>query len=191
MRRNSSHRARCVGLKLWVLVATSLLWSTSASSLPATYLEAGLLYTQFSTPYDGTMQLDGSITFPMPLSANLTMQDFTSGFVASGGSYSFFDGVVTYDLSNSSPMDLLFATDANGNIVGWQVEIFSNAGPILLSQNIPSVSGSGFDKVLSSSAQQLALSNGAAIWDVVPEPSVLTLSALGLSVLIATRRRRS
>jgi hypothetical protein len=97
---------------------------------------------------------------------------------------------MTYDLTNSTPVDLRFSTDQAAKIVAWQVEIFSNAGPIILLQNIPSIPNSGFDKVLSSSAQQLALSNGPATWDVVPEPSVLSLSALGLSVLAAAARSK-
>ncbi|HBZ69969.1 MAG TPA: hypothetical protein DEP35_09640 [Deltaproteobacteria bacterium] len=99
---------------------------------------------------------------------------------------------MTYDLTNSTPADLLFATDKSGNITAWQVEIFSDAGPILLLQSLPSIPGSGFDKVLSSGAQQLALSDGPATWtdpQVVPEPAVFTLSVLGLSALAAAKRR--
>jgi len=190
MRRQYSRRVACVGLNLGVLTTALLLWAPEASSLPATYLETGRGFTVFSTPYDGTMQIDGGVTFPMSLPANLTLQDFASGFVTSGASYSFFDGVMNYDLTNSTPVELRFSTDQTASIVAWQVEIFSNAGPIILLQNIPSVPNSGFDKVLSSSAQQLALSDGPATWDVVPEPSVLTLSALGLSVLATVTRSK-
>jgi hypothetical protein len=152
-------------------------------------METGRLFTQFVSPYDGTMQIDGSVTFPTPLPANLTLQNLAASFEAKGGSYSFFDGMMTYDPTDSTPVDLLFATDKNGNITAWQVEIFSNAGPIILSQNLPSVPDPGFDKVLSSDAQQLALSDGPATWTAVPEPAVSTLTALGLSVLGAALRR--
>jgi len=190
MLRRYSRRMACVGLNLGVLSAILLLWAPAASSLPATYLETGRTFTVFSTPYDGSMQIDGSVTFAAPLPANLTLQDFSSGFATSGGSYSFFDGVMSYDLTNSTLADLRFSTDQTANIVAWQVEIFSNAGPIILLQNIPSVPNSGFDKVLSSSAQQLALSDGPASWDVTPEPSVLSLSALGLFVLAAATQSK-
>jgi hypothetical protein len=167
-----------------------LLWSAPASSLPTTYEESGQQFTVFLPPYDGTMQIDSSITFAVPLPANLKFQNFASTFQASGGTYSFFDGVLDYNLANSTPVALGFSTDNKANITAWQVEIFSNAGPILLSQNIPSVQNSGFDKVLSSGAQQLALSDGPATWAVVPEPAVLALSAFGLLILAAVERRR-
>jgi hypothetical protein len=67
---------------------------------------------------------------------------------------------MNYNLTHSTPVDLRFSTDNSANITAWQVEIFSNAGPFVLSQNIPSVQNSGFDKVLSSGAQQLALHPG-------------------------------
>jgi len=175
-----------VGLKLCMLAAAFLVSEAPASALPTTYAETGRLFTQFVAPYDGAMQMDGSITFPTPLPDNLTLQNFAVGF---GGSYSFSDGVMNYDLTNSSPVDLLFATDQNGNIVSWQMEIFSNAGPILLSQNLPSVPDPGFDKVLSSGAQQLALSDGPATWTVVPEPAVSALSLVGLSILAGVMRQ--
>jgi len=159
--------------------------SDPGASLAATYRETGRLFTHFMPPYDSTKQIDGSITFAMPLAANITLQNFAPGFEASGGTYSFFDGIMNYNLANSSPANLIFATDSSAKITAWQVEIFSNAGPIILLQNIPSVPNSGFDKVLSGSAQQLALSDGPATWAVVPEPTVLTLSAVGLSVLAA------
>ena len=170
--------------------AMFLLWAGSASSLPTIYQETGDPFTVFLPPYDGTMQIESSVTFATPLPANLMSQNFATSFEASGDTYSFFDGVMTYNLANSTPVDLRFSTDGSGNISAWQVEIFSDAGPIILSQNIPSVPDSGFDKVLSSSAQQLALSGGPATWAVVPEPAVLTLSALGLLVLAAAKQRR-
>jgi len=171
--------------------AMFLLWAAPASSLPTVYQETGDPFMQFLPPYDGSMQIESTVTFATPLPANLISQDFAPSFEASGDTYSFFDGVVTYNLTNSTPVDLRFSTNNSGNITTWQVEIFSNAGPIILSQNIPSIPDSGFDKVLSSSAQQLALSGGPATWAVVPEPAVLTLSALGLFVLAVKARRRS
>jgi hypothetical protein len=191
MRQESSSRKGCIGSKFSVLSAALFLWASPAASLPVTYLDTGLLFTDFVTPYDGSMSIDGSVTFSTALPANLTLQNFTTNLEASGGTYSFFDGVTTYDPSNSTPNDLLFSTDKNANITAWQVEIFSNAGPIILLQNLPSVPDPGFDKVLSSAAQQMALTDGPATWDVTPEPSVLTLSALGISLLAAGARRRS
>ena len=181
-----------LGLKLCTLAALLLVWDAPASALPVTYVETGRLFTSFVTPYDGTMQVDGTVTFPTPLPDNLKLQNFAAGFGTGGGSYSFSDGVMNYTLSNSTLGDLQVATDQNGNVVAWQVEIFSDAGPMILSQNLPSVSGSGFDKVLSSSAQQMALSDGPATWSVVPEPAVAALALTGLSMLaLVTRRGRS
>jgi hypothetical protein len=169
------------------MLAAVFVSDAPASSIPTTYAETGRLFAQFVTPYDGTMQVDGSVTFPTPLPDNLTLRNLATGFA---GSYSFSDGVMNYDLTNSSLVDLTLSTGQNGNIVAWQIELFSNAGPILLSQNLPSAGDPGFDKVLSSSAQQLALSDGAATWTVVPEPAVSVLSLVGLSILAGVIRRR-
>jgi hypothetical protein len=155
-------------------------------------METGRLFTVFMSPYDGSMQIDGSVTFPTALPANMSLQNFATSFATNGGTYSFSDGVMSYDMSDSTPVDLLFATDKNANIVAWQVEIFSNAGPIILLQNLPSVPDPGFDKVLSGSAQQLALSDGPATWTVVPEPAISVLTAFGLAGLgVAAGRRLS
>jgi hypothetical protein len=179
-----------VGLKLCTLAALLLVWDAPASALPVTYQEIGRLFTSFVTPYDGTMHMDGTVTLPTPLPDNLKLQDFAAGFGTGGGSYAFSDGVMDYTPSDSTLGDLQFATDQSGKVVAWQVEIFSNAGPMILSQNLPSVSGSGFDKVLSGSAQQLALSDGPATWTEVPEPAASALALTGLSVLALGMRRK-
>jgi hypothetical protein len=188
MRKLSPSISR-LGLRLCTLAALLLVWDTPASALPVTYEETGRLFTSFVAPYDGTMELDGTVTFPTPLPDNLKLQDFATGFGTGGGSYSFSDGVTNYTLSNSTLGDLQLSTDQNGNVVAWQVEIFSNAGPMVLSQNLPSVPGSSFDKVLSSSAQQVALSDGPATWTVVPEPALSALALTGLSILALVMRR--
>ena len=188
MRKLSPSISR-LGLRLCTLAALLLVWDTPASALPFTYEETGRLFTSFVAPYDGTMELDGTVTFPTPLPDNLKLQDFATGFGTGGGSYSFSDGVTNYTLSNSTLGDLQLSTDQNGNVVAWQVEIFSNAGPMVLSQNLPSVPGSSFDKVLSSSAQQVALSDGPATWTVVPEPALSALALTGLSILALVMRR--
>jgi hypothetical protein len=112
---------------LYAWAAMCLLCAAPASSLPTTYEEARDRFTAFVPPYDGTMQIESSITFAVPLPASLTFQDFAPAFEASAGTYSFFDGVMNYNLANRTSVDLRISTDNSGNITAWQVEIFSNA----------------------------------------------------------------
>ena len=69
-----------------------------------------------SAPWGLGMSVNGTITLPAPLAANLAGQDLITDITNSG--YSFSDGVNTYNQTNSVLEHGMFSTDASGAISG-------------------------------------------------------------------------
>ena len=85
--RGVCYRIGRLGFNLSVPATILLLWAAPAPSLPIAYMETGRLFTVFTSPYDGSMQIDGSVTFPTALPANLSLQNFATSFATNGGTY--------------------------------------------------------------------------------------------------------
>ncbi len=148
----------------------------------------GTEYTTAVAPWDLTMHIEGSITLSSPLAPNLTLQDVSPDIQSNG--FTFTDGVNTYDPSNSPTIVAIFSTDATANITDWQFVILGPSTRVFVMSH---EGGAHSDSVLPNLGSSiLAGSSSPGTWSLfpVPEPTTLTLSAIGISVLCAATRRK-
>jgi hypothetical protein len=147
------------------------------------------------------MRVEGTITLASPLPNDAALQTFSIS------AYDFTDGVRSYAYAAPVPDDgsagtVQLRTDASGAIVGWSMD-FKTADPPgcgcgsavydLVTQN-PQTGLNVFDFVLvtefNGGVHVAARAEAPGAWTLVPEPSVLTLSAFGMISLVAAMRRR-
>jgi len=153
------------------------------------YAYTGNSYDSVAGGYTTSMQITGTILVPVRLGPNLTNQDVSAGVE----SYSFHDGLQT--LAGQVPVaaSFIFSTDQNGGIVTWSVDLSGSAGSISSSGPPLPVSDlidSGSD-LAGSFGQVTGAGSGAnaqGLWAIVPEPSTAGLLALGLGLLVGSRR---
>jgi hypothetical protein len=88
--------------------------AASASSI--TYYYTGQAFTSFTGGFNcpsGTCSITGSMTLANPLGANAFSDPTTPT------AFSFTDGITTFDNTNSTLINSLFATDGSGQIAAW------------------------------------------------------------------------
>jgi hypothetical protein len=179
----------------WLLVAAALVLPGSATAIPVTFtfsdtIAAGPAIPGVSTGDALTLTIvadNGNATL---LNQSWNLADIVSAF-ASVGTYS-----ATYLPPHAAnPVEPVFTTNGAGvlNNTRWV-----NVGP----NNTDVFSGGLADadvffgqNALIDAQDRVAFLNGNVLseaqWSVVPEPSTLSLSALGLLGLAAARRRRT
>ena len=142
------------------------------------YAYQGNDYTFFLGPYDSTMSLRMEIQFANPLAPNLSSVNVEPDLVAFG----YFDGVLDLLLSAYDPADfsnffMRLSTDANGDIVGWTLDITE-----LVNLGRFDSKSFGEDRIINGSLV-VAVSGVPGAWTLVPEPGSSLLLAMGLAAL--------
>ncbi|GAA3749975.1 PEP-CTERM sorting domain-containing protein [Terriglobus aquaticus] len=177
-------------MRLFALAAAvTLSLIPSLASASTIYNYTGQAYSSATTPYTTSEFVTGSFTVDTPLAANLTNGTVTPV------SFSFNDGVqtITDQTAFSSSFGDL-STDANGNIIGYYIQIYNLAqGFIKLSNVGGGLSGDTVRLTVATSGSNTvagAFQPIAASAAATPEPSgfvLLGTSALGLVGLVRRR----
>lgn len=178
---------------LLVGCAALLSFSATVNAAVTTYTYTGVNFNSVKGPYTTNDSVTGSITLANALASNLT--SYTS---VAPTSFSFSDGINT--VTNATPnVGSLFAfkTDASGDILQWQVTVYTG----LVSQfsiatiNAPGLLGAD-DHVYVNSGNTAygQILNSPGTWTVtaVPEPEsyVMLMAGLGLIGCISRRRKQ-
>lgn len=181
--------------RTWISVAATIVMSLALSLTAAagsiTYYYTGSQFTSFSggaSCATSQCNLTGSMTLANPFGAN-AFSDPTSPTA-----FSFTDGHLTFDNSNSILINSLFATDGNGNITNWVVSGQLNNSGITWYQSVnwPQSQTGDLIQLGSQGDEQSFLagswSNTAPV--TTPEPATWALLATGLLALAAFGWRR-
>jgi hypothetical protein len=186
--------AGSAGSIVWVTVTMLSLSAAVAEPATATvmYQYTGKPYATATTPYTTAMSINGTITLTNQLAPGLTNQDFATDISNNG--YSFTDGVNTYNLVNDGPLalgDARFSTNSSGAITAWIFAATQKASNMTMQMLSSCTPATQCDRVINgSNTAFLATNTTAGTWSLVPEPTTLTLTAIGLSALVAATRRR-
>ena len=167
-----------------------LMMAVGASMVKAStiYSYTGNDFTTAPAPYSTSDKISGSFTVATALGDNLSYQTVTPT------SYSFFDGVNTFDNTGyiGGPSGMQISTNAAGQITEWIITFYTpgfTAG--LNTQFRPEVDVEEDSTVLMSGsfAQAYVLTPGS--WtEVTPEPSTCVLIPTGLLALAVLARKR-
>ena len=201
----------CIMNKLTILAAAAILVPCLHANTTYTYTGHAFDYVGTSTYYGAPVtSISGFFTVQSALGANTTTFLTPPDFV----DYSFTDGRFTSDLANYVPTNFWYSsgpggplfgitTDSIGNIVNWDLNVFST-GAVLTTVNNPSGSISGYhdsgimdntDANPSQSYDAYTNSREVGTWTVSPVPSVpdsgSTAGLLGLALtgVVALRRK--
>ena len=108
------------------LKSLSIAYPASVQAVPTTYQYTGNPFTFVDGAYTTSDFVSVMVTLAGPLGANMPLTEVTP--IA----FTLFDGVQT--LSNTTPnlsaRDFRFATNANGEIISWAVEVDGGSSSI-------------------------------------------------------------
>jgi hypothetical protein len=134
-------------------------------------------------------RISGSFTVATPLPPLRSFSELIPGTYT----YSFTDGLTTWNPSNSIPFDSVIqvSTDASGNIANWFV-MFILKGTVQPLMSTTGGSGGAFDLATSNEPPPNSVGeveNDPGTWKrtagSVPEPSARLMLAIGLAGLLA------
>jgi len=191
-------RPNKTGLAVVVAAALSALGTASAGAA-VVYTYTGNDYTSVISPFTTSESVSGSFTLSTALGDSL------SGVYVAPLSFSFSDGVATYNSLNSLSAIFVFSTDASGHIIAWEVGVGNpttgnlivtcNAGPFCGILDVPPQPQ--FDEGLLGRYPNFAYganSGDPGTWSVsqTPLPAAFPLFATGLCALglLGWRRKR-
>lgn len=177
--------------RVGVALVCLLLWLARVAYADVIYQYTGNPFTTVSSPYTTNNFI--SLTMDLPSAVPPSSSDF----VLNSLTYTFSDGVQTLTQSNSM-FGGLVSTDQNGAITSWDVA----ATAALDAQNTVSNAiatendangvqdGGAINLNIPQDSNMGANAGNPGTWTLVPEPSTLTLFAVGLSALGAVTRHR-
>jgi hypothetical protein len=213
-------------LVLAIYVAIVLMSETGILAQPATtYVYQGSNYISASLPYTTLDSISGEMTTTSPLPANLSLADIASNYnyrmvgqseLGLLSSFSFFDGVNTWNLSNANSSNDIFAvsTNSSGSITAWAITLYGQTGSVAggtLSSygpggwpGVAQYAGDGVGVYLDPSRIYLGAAGAVTYgpgpgipgtWTVsaalaVPETSTLLIVGLGLTILSIIHRQK-
>lgn len=111
-------------MKKFILGLVALL-ATASTFAATTYTFTGPVYTSATGAFNTTMHLTGSFTTATPLAPNLPPNMPLTDITGQVTSYSFFDGVNSYNSTDANARVLSFGvgTDASGIMNRWDVTL--------------------------------------------------------------------
>ncbi len=101
------------------LLGIALLPAWSAARADTTYVYQGNTFAQADPPYTTSDRITGNFSLPVPLAPSLPLTPITDVLTA----FAFNDGVQTRTQADSTVCRFSVATDAEGNIIDWQVAV--------------------------------------------------------------------
>ena len=183
-----------------VVVMWLLLLCAASAQAVQTYTYTGNPFTMANAPLTTadfvTVQFTLDTLVPDSVTDLLTAAD---SFEASVGGFSLALADIDADVSTA-----LIRTNVAGGIIGWVIDlrnatVLTNSDLLVTCAMAPEESSNCSDVSLRDLIIRAPLFDGPerasnidspGVWNVVPEPSTLSLSALGLSGFGALRRRR-
>ena len=172
-------------LALTGVAALSLAHPASVQAVPTTYNYTGNHFTEVEPPYTTDMFVTAMVTLAGPLGANMPLTHVNPT------AFTFFDGVQTLNSTNShpNPFAFSFATNANGEIIAWAVEV--DGGPSsIFTFNDSGDGGHTFDAIGSNRDSPGVWIQGNATPDAGSTLSLMTLTLMALG-LVARRFQRA
>jgi len=199
----------CLRLFLGALVSIASIGLSPSAMADSTYTYTGQPYSTTSPNLcDGTylpvctsIGVSGTIVLASPLGDNLNDAFVTPVM------FSFSGGTDAFDLTQSSSLAIetfQFSTDANGDIIGWAIQLATSSsnctnGPLnwVCLGTYSNVNGAGdysaYDYNYGTGNEVYGGGNNsvAGSWALVatPEPSSILLLCSGLFAVLITRRR--
>jgi len=179
---------RC-SLMFTAVAALSIVYPASVQAVPTTYQYTGNPFTFVTGPYTTSMFVTVMVTLAHPLHTNMPLTHVNPT------AFTFFDGVQTLDITNSHPNSVAFdfATNANGEIILWDLEV--DGGPSsIFTFNRPGhgpIDGGHNDVGLGRNSGPAGVwSQGIATPDTGSTLSLMTLTLMALG-LVARRFQRA
>jgi len=180
---------RC-SLMFAAVAAFSLAYPASVQAVPTTYQYTGNPFTDVSGSYTTSDFVTAMVTLAGPLGANMPLTHVNPT------AFTFFDGVQTLNSTNShpNPFAFSFATNANGEIISWRVEVDGGGSSIFTINDDPlgppGDGGHTSDAHGSNRANPGVWSKGNATPDAGSTLSLMTLTLMALG-LVARRFQRA
>ena len=177
-------------LALTTVAAYSFAYPASVQAVPTTYQYTGNNFTDvFGSLYTTSDFVTAMVTLAGPLGANMPLTHVNPT------AFTFFDGVQTLNSTNShpNPIAFSFATNANGEIILWDLEV--DGGPSsIFTFNRPGhgpIDGGHNDVGLGRNSGPAGVwSQGIATPDTGSTLSLMTLTLMALG-LVARRFQRA
>jgi hypothetical protein len=180
------------------LALTSLLVWVAPATADVIYQYTGHPFTDVVSPYTTADFVSGTLQVSTKLPPNQQDIDFTGPQPGEPmlDAYTFSDGQQTFTQNNSHFNNAFVSTDSTGQITAWMLD-FATGSADIDTDNEPAVVGPGVVRDVGTQEMDVGSVFGQVLgnpgtWTLVPEPSTVTLFALGLSLLAtATRRKKA